>query len=58
MQLVVLQLVSGMIEGVVRCVCGSIKQAWLVTENGGKDEFIFSPVAVKEQGSRTRNPED
>ncbi len=58
MQLVVLQLISGMVEDVVRRVCGSIKQVWLETENGRKDEFILSPVAVKERSSRTRIPED
>ncbi|MGB2877177.1 MAG: hypothetical protein WBB97_03995 [Dehalococcoidales bacterium] len=58
MQLVVLQLISGMVEDVVRRVCGSIKQVWLETENGRKGEFYLSPVAVKERGSRTRIPED
>ena len=58
MQLVVLQLISGMVEDVVRRVCGSIKQVWLETENGRKDEFYLSPVAVKERSSRTRIPED
>ena len=58
MQLVVLQLISGMVEDVVRRVCGSIKQVWLETENGRKDEFILSPVAVKERSRRTRIPED
>ena len=47
-----MQLISGIIENVVRRVCGSIKQAWLETENGGKDEFILSPVAVKERSNR------
>ena len=58
MQLVVLQLISGMVEDVVRRVCGSIKQVWLETENGRKDEFYLSPVAVKEPSGRTRIPED
>jgi hypothetical protein len=58
MQLMVLQLISGMVEGIVRCVCGSIKQVWLETENGRKDEFILSPVAVKERSRRTQIPED
>ena len=58
MQLLVLQLISGMVGDVVRRVCGSIKQVWLETENGRKDEFILSPVAVKERSRRTRIPQD
>ncbi len=58
MQLVVLQLISGMVEDIVRRVCGSIKQVWLETENGGKDEFILSPIAVKERSSRTQIYQD
>lgn len=58
MQLVVLQLISGMVEDVVRRVCDSIKQGWLEIEDGRKDEFYLSPVAVKERSSRTRIPDD
>jgi len=58
MQLVVMQLVSGIVEDVVRRVCGSIKQVWLETEDGKKDEFYLSPVAVRERSSRTRIPKD
>ena len=58
MQLVVLQLISGMVEDIVRRVCGSIKQVWLETENGGKDEFILSPIAVRERSSRIQIPQD
>jgi len=58
MQLVVLQLISGMIEDIVRRACGSIKQVWLETENGRKGGFILSPVAVKERSRRTRIPQD
>ena len=58
MQLVVLQLISGMVENVVRRVCGSIKQVWLEAESGRKGEFILSPVAVKERSSQKRIPQD
>ncbi len=58
MQLVVMQLISGIVEDVVRRVCGSIKQVWLETENGGKDEFYLSPVAVRERSNPTRIPQD
>jgi len=58
MQLVVMQLISGTVEDVVRRVCSSIKQVWLETENGGKDEFILSSVAVRERSNPTRIPQD
>lgn len=58
MQLVVWQFISGIVEDIVRRVCGSIKQVWLETENGGKDEFILSPVAVKERSGQTKIPQD
>ena len=55
MQLMVLQLISGMVEGVVRRVYGSIKEIWLESDTERNDEFMLSPVAVKEQSRPNKN---
>ncbi len=49
MQLVVFQIISGVVTDAIRHVCGSIKKAWSQTEKAEEDEFMLSPVAVKEQ---------
>lgn len=52
MQLVVFQLISGLMTDVIRHVFGSIKKAWSETERAHKDEFMLSPVAVKGRSYR------
>jgi len=54
MQLVVFQLVSGVVTEVIRQVYDSIKKAWSEAERNKEDEFILSPVALKERSHRTR----
>ena len=51
MQLVVLQLISGMVNNGIRHVCGFIKKSWVETERFRKDELLLSPVKLEE-----RNP--
>jgi len=58
MQLVVLQLISGVVTGVVCHVCGSIKRAWLETARAKKDRLILSPVAIEERSHRARIAQD
>lgn len=53
MQLVALQLVSGVVSSVIRHVYDSVKKAWEEAENNKEDELVLSPVAIKEQSHRT-----
>jgi len=52
MQLVVFKLISGVMTDVIRHMFGSIKKAWSEAERTKKDEFLLSPVAVKERSYR------
>jgi len=54
MQLVVFQLVSGVVTEVVRHVYDSIRKVWAEAERNKEDEFILSPVALKEPSHRIR----
>ena len=54
MQMVVFRVIYGVIGDIVRRVYGSVKLVLLETGNEENDEFILSPVAVREQNSRTR----
>ena len=58
MQLVILQLISGVVTDVIRHVCGSIKRTWPETARVKKDGLILSPVAIKERGHRARIAQD
>ena len=49
MQLMALQLVSGVISGVIRHVYDSVKKAWEEAENNKEGELALSPVAIEEQ---------
>jgi hypothetical protein len=48
MQLVILQLISGVVTDVIRHVCGSIKRTWPEMARAKKDGLILSSVAIKE----------
>jgi len=54
MQLVVLQLISGMVNDAIRHVCGSIGKAWAEVERAKKGELLLSPVELKERSYRKR----
>jgi len=54
MQLVVFQLIYGMVTDVIRNVCGSVKKAWSEAESANKDEFLLSPIAIKERSHGKR----
>jgi len=49
MQLVVLQLVSGVVSGVIRHVYDPVKKALEEAESNKEDELALSPVAIEEQ---------
>lgn len=48
MQLVVFELLSGVVSGVVRHVYHSLKEALVEAEGNRDDELALSPVAVRE----------
>ncbi len=52
MQLVVFQLISGVMTDVIRHLFGSIQKAWSEVERAKKDRFMLSPVAVKGRSYR------
>jgi len=58
MQLVILQLISGVVTDVIRHVCGSIKRTWPEMARAKKDGLILSPVAIKERSHRARIAQD
>jgi hypothetical protein len=53
MQMVVFQLISGVVSDVIRQVYESVKKTWLEKEGSKEDKFVPSPVAVEEPGKRT-----
>ena len=55
MQLVVFQLISGVVSDVIRHVYDSMKKAWSETESNKEDELVLSPVAIKEPSPRTED---
>lgn len=55
MQLVVFELLSGVVSGVVRHVYDSVKKAWLEAQSDKEDELALSPVAIEEPGQRTED---
>jgi len=50
MQLMVLELISGVVTGAIRHVCGSIRKAWSETEIIEKEEPALAPVVIEEPG--------
>ena len=54
MQLMVLELISGVVTGAIRHVYDSIKKAWTEAESIKEAEHVFSPMAVKEPSYRKR----
>ena len=53
MQLVVFELISGVVSDVIRQVYDSMKKAWLEKESDKEDELVLSPVAIEEPRQRT-----
>jgi hypothetical protein len=51
MQLMVWQLISGMVNDGISHICGFIKKSWVETEKFSQDELLLSPVKLEE-----RNP--
>ena len=53
MQLVVFELLSGVVSEVIRHVYGSVKKVWREAQSDEKDELVLSPVAIEEPGQGT-----
>jgi hypothetical protein len=55
MQLVVFQLISGVVSDVIRHVYDAMKKTWLERESNKEDELVLSPVAIEDPGQRKGN---
>jgi hypothetical protein len=58
MQLIVLQLLSGMVTDVIRHVFAPMKKVWSEAGKAEKEGFLLSPVSVKEIGYGTQAAQD
>jgi hypothetical protein len=53
MQLVVFELLSGVVSGVIRHVYDSVKNAWVEAESNKDDELALAPIAIRQPDRRT-----
>ena len=48
MQLVVFQLISGVVSDVLQQVYDSVKKTWLEKQSNKEDKLVLAPVAIEE----------